>query len=190
MRIIKVLGWVLLGVALGAIAGAALWRSAGSNAPAASPAVSTVPPLTAAPAPAVDSPAPDFSLSGPDGPAGLSDFRGKIVILNFWAPWCEPCREELPLLNRIAEERRDTAVVLAVESGEPESEVLRFVNPLQLTEVRILYDPSGRVRDDYLVRGLPTTFFLDASGVIRRIKVGTLEFSEIDSILSQMGATS
>jgi thiol-disulfide isomerase/thioredoxin len=189
MRTVKVLGWLLLGVALGAIAGVAFWRSAESAAPATRPVTPDIPPLTAAPAPVVDSPAPDFSLSGPDGAvAGLSEFRGKIVILNFWATWCEPCRDELPLLDRVAREDRDFTAVIAVESGEPETEVRLFLDPLNLMDVRILFDPSGRVRDDYLVRGLPTTFFLDAEGIIRRIKIGTLESSEIETILNQMGA--
>ncbi len=190
MRTAKVIGWVLLGIALGAGSGAALWYSSAPGIQASHPAILRTTPLTAAPAPVVESPAPDFSLLDLDGrEIALSDFRGRSVILNFWATWCEPCRAELPLLDRIARENQDSLSVIAVDAGESEAEIRLFVDPLDLTALRILSDPSGTVRDNYLVRGLPTSFFLDSSGIIRRIKIGTLESSEIESILTQMGVT-
>jgi thiol-disulfide isomerase/thioredoxin len=189
LRIAKTVGLLLFGIALGAGAGAAFWYAPIPGAAASQPPAPRTTPLTAAPAPVVDSPAPDFSLSDLTGTeVTLSGLRGKSVILNFWATWCEPCREELPLLDRIAREHQDVLTVIAVEAGEGETEIRRFVDPLGLTAVRILSDPSGRVRDDYLVRGLPTSFFLDSAGVIRRIKIGTMESAEIETILIQTGA--
>jgi thiol-disulfide isomerase/thioredoxin len=187
---VKWIGWLLLGIALGAGAGAALWYTSVPTAPASSPSILRTTPLTAAPAPAVDSPAPDFSLRDLEGRAiQLSDLRGSTVILNFWATLCEPCREELPLLNRIAREYPDTLAVIAVETGEPEADVRSFAEALDLNSIRVLLDPSYQVRDLYLVRGLPTSFFVDSAGFIRRIKIGTLDSAEIESILNQMGAT-
>ena len=188
MRAFKLIGILALGVALGAGAGAALWYApGGSTSTPVSTALRTTP-LTAAPAPVVDAPAPDFSLPGLDGkPAALADLRGTTVILNFWATWCEPCREELPLLDRIARTHAGVLTVLAVETGEPVDEVRAFIDALGLERIRILMDPSGGIGDLYLVRGLPTTFFIDETGVIRRIKIGTLDSAEMESILSQMG---
>ncbi|MBN2084467.1 MAG: TlpA family protein disulfide reductase [Anaerolineales bacterium] len=189
MRAFKLIGLLLLGMALGAGAGAALWYAPGAAATPASPLALGTTPLTAAPAPVVDAPAPDFSLPGLDGKtAALADLRGKIVILNFWATWCGPCREELPLLESIARTHASSLTVLAVETGDPADAVRAFTDALGLERVRILLDPSGGVGDLYLVRGLPTTFFIDETGMIRRIKIGTLDPAEMESILAQLGA--
>jgi thiol-disulfide isomerase/thioredoxin len=189
MRAVKLIGFFLLGVAAGAGAGAALWYAPNASAPSPiAPAPGTTP-LTAAPAPVVDAPAPDFSLPGLDGRmAALADLRGKTVILNFWATWCDPCREELPLLEGIARTYADSLTVIAVETGEPAEEVRAFTNELGLKWIRVLTDPTGRTGSLYLVRGLPTTFFLDPTGMIRRIRIGTLNAAELESTLKQMGA--
>jgi thiol-disulfide isomerase/thioredoxin len=188
MRAFKLIGILLLGAVVGAGAGAAFWYAPG--APASSP-ISPAPgttPLTAAPAPVVDAPAPDFSLPGLDGrTTALADLRGKTVVLNFWATWCDPCREELPLLEGIARTYADSLTVIAVETGEPAEEVLAFTDALGLKWIRVLTDPAGRTGDLYLVRGLPTTFFIDPTGMIRRIRIGTLNAAELESILKQMG---
>jgi thiol-disulfide isomerase/thioredoxin len=188
MRAVKLIGIFLLGVAAGAGAGAALWYAPNASAPSPiAPAPGTTP-LTAAPAPVVDAPAPDFSLPGLDGrTTALADLRGKTVVLNFWATWCDPCREELPLLEGIARTYADSLTVIAVETGEPAEEVLAFTDALGLKWIRVLTDPAGRTGDLYLVRGLPTTFFIDPTGMIRRIRIGTLNAAELESILKQMG---
>jgi thiol-disulfide isomerase/thioredoxin len=191
MRTVVRTGVFILGIALGAGAGAALWYAPESTAPETRAAVVRTTPLTAAPAPVVDSSAPDFSLVDLEGrTAALSYWRGTAVVLNFWATWCEPCREELPLLDRIARTHAPSLVVIAVESGEPEEEVRAFREALNLTSIRVLPDPAGRIGDLYLVRGLPTTFFIDPAGVVRRIKIGTLDSAGLESILDQMGVTS
>jgi len=190
VRIGKWIGWLAAGIALGAAAGVFLWYAAGLPAPASSASMPRTTPLSAAPAPVIDSPAPDFSLKDLEGrTVRLADLRGTAVILNFWATWCDPCRVELPLLDRVARENSSSLAVIAVEAGEPEAEVRSFAGELGLNSIRVLPDPSFGVRDLYLVRGLPTTFFVDSAGIIRRIKIGTLEAAEIDSILNQIGAT-
>jgi cytochrome c biogenesis protein CcmG/thiol:disulfide interchange protein DsbE len=190
MRALKFAGILVLGIALGAGAGAALWYAPNSPLPAASASIVRTTPLTGAPAPVVDSPAPDFSLRDLEGnPAALADMRGTAVILNFWATWCDPCREELPLLDRIARNYGGSLTVIAVETGEPIDEVRSFAKSLGLASIRVVPDPAGQLRDLYLVRGFPTTFFIDSAGIVRRIKIGTLESAEIESILSQMGVT-
>jgi cytochrome c biogenesis protein CcmG/thiol:disulfide interchange protein DsbE len=191
MRAVKLIGMLLLGVALGVGAGAALWYAPGATASTPiAPAPGTTP-LTAAPAPVVDAPAPDFSLTGLDGrTTALADLRGKTVILNFWATWCEPCREELPLLDGFARTYAETLAVIAVETGEPVDAVRTFTDSLGLKWIRVLMDPAGQTGGLYLVRGLPTTFFIDSAGIIRRIRIGTLSAADLESTLKQMGVGS
>jgi cytochrome c biogenesis protein CcmG/thiol:disulfide interchange protein DsbE len=191
MRTLKWLGLLGLGIALGAFAGAAFWYA--PSAPVPTPAAPTLEttPLTAAPAPVVDAPAPEFALRDLEGQTvNLTDLRGTAVILNFWTTWCVPCREELPLLDRIAQDYPGALTVISVDAGEQDSDVRSYVEMLDLAAVRVLLDPTGQVRDLYLVRGYPTTFFIDSAGIIQRIKLGTLESSEIEAILKKMGANS
>jgi thiol-disulfide isomerase/thioredoxin len=191
MRAALRIGLMLIGIALGAGIGAALWFAPSPPPPIAPAAAPRTAALTAAPAPVVAAPAPDFSLADlADQPVSLSGLRGRAVIVNFWATWCDPCRAELPLLDRIAADHADTLTVIGVEAGEPTADVRAFAAELKLSALRILPDPSGRVRDLYLVRGLPTTFFVDAEGVVRRIKIGVLDSAELETILTQMGVIS
>jgi thiol-disulfide isomerase/thioredoxin len=188
MRAALRIALVLVGTVLGAGIGLLLWL-APAAAPSAGPAATVCAgTLTPAPAPVVGSPAPEFSLSDLAGePATLSALRGTAVIVNFWATWCDPCRTELPLLDRIAAEHAGALAVLAVEAGEPAGDVRAFAAELNLSALRILPDPAGRVRDQYIVRGLPTTFFVDREGIVRRMKIGVLDSAEIESILKDLG---
>ncbi len=189
----KILVLLMAGAALGIGAGAAFWF-APDSAPVPSPQAASGQPraaITAAPAPIVGAQAPDFSLPDLQGrPFTLAGASGKAVLINFWATWCDPCREELPLLDGIAKKYPDSLRVFAVETGEPEEDVRAFADSLSLTALTILLDPSLAVRDRYLVRGLPTSFFINASGIVVQIKIGALDSSEIASILSGMGVTS
>jgi cytochrome c biogenesis protein CcmG/thiol:disulfide interchange protein DsbE len=120
-------------------------------------------------------PAPEFSLPLRSGEsAALSDFRGQVVILNLWASWCLPCRAEMPALEAVyAAQRERGLVVLAVNSTHQDSadRAERFVDELGLT-FPILFDADGTVSRRYLLRALPTTFFIDRQGVIREVIVG------------------
>ena len=144
--------------------------------------------LSPAPAPVVGAPAPDFTLPGVDGlPVHLAGLRGSVVILNFWATWCDPCREELPLLDQAAADNK-ALHVLAVESGESPDAVKTFLTTLPLPSVTVLTSPDSKVAWNYLVRGIPTTFFIDRDGTIQNIQTGALDPDELDSILRQLGA--
>ena len=127
----------------------------------------------------VGEPAPDFVLLVLDGePVRLSDFRGKTVVLNFWASWCPPCRAEMPEFQELWEQRGpggpDDLVILAVDFL-PEDTVSAaggFVEEFELT-FPVLFDTSdGDVAQRYGVRGLPATFFIDADGVMRAKNLG------------------
>jgi peroxiredoxin len=140
--------------------------------------------ITPAPAPVQGAPAPDFTATDSEGRAvQLSGLRGAPVLIAFWATWCEPCRIELPGLN----EETPKVTVLAVNYGEDPRTALAYAQALHLDALRIVMDPDLQVRDRYLVNALPTSFLVDRKGIIRLVKIGLLEKSELESALSALG---
>jgi peroxiredoxin len=125
------------------------------------------------PAPQVDFAAPDFSLETLDGEmVNLSDLRGQVVLVNFWATWCPPCRAEMPAIQQVYDRYRDRGfTVLAVDMQESEAEVTAFAEEMDLS-FPILIDGNGRVFSRYRVKALPSTFFVDQAGIIREITIG------------------
>lgn len=121
----------------------------------------------------VGKPAPDFQLQSLDGQAvSLSDFRGKGVLLNFWASWCGPCRYEMPFLQRVYEEWSDQGlVILSVNIGESQPKVKEFMESFNLSFLTLL-DTSEEVALKYNIRAIPSTFFIDKDGIIQDLKVG------------------
>ncbi len=119
--------------------------------------------------------APDFQLDNLDGqPVALSDFRGKPVLVNFWASWCPPCRAEMPFIQDTFADRKwadEGLVVIAIDIGESPSTVREFVKNYGLT-FPVLLDVTRDVSLEYYVRGIPTTFLIDRDGIIREIKIG------------------
>jgi peroxiredoxin len=131
--------------------------------------------------------APGFTLPDVAGnEVSLADFRGQPVIINFWATWCAPCQIEMPELEQAyAERQEDGLVILAVNRDEDRGAVERFFyEEMELTFTPLL-DEEARVNSIYRVVGLPTTFFVDAEGVIRAVHRGVLTPSLIDEYLLQ-----
>ena len=118
-------------------------------------------------------PAPDFELQTMEGvPVQLSDLRGKVVVLNFWATWCPPCRTEMPALQQVYAAYQTRGLeVLAINMQEGSAQATAFARESGLT-FPILTDPEGAVSSRYRVTSLPTTLFLDRQGVIREVAVG------------------
>ncbi len=112
--------------------------------------------------------APDFRLrSFAGGVLALSDFRGQAVVLNFWASWCVPCREEMPILERVwGEFRHRRVAMLGVDVADDFDDAAAFLKRLQITYPNV-YDPEQKRIQTYRVTGLPTTVFLDAQLRIR-----------------------
>lgn len=132
--------------------------------------------------------APDFKLTNLDGQeVSLNGFRGKPVLLNFWAIWCGPCRLEMPFLQEIYEEWTGKGlVVLAVNIQENPTKVKKFVENAGLT-FPVLLSPGNKVPLSYNIRGIPATFLIDADGVIRDIKIGAFSGAgEIESKLAKI----
>lgn len=136
---------------------------------------------------AVGETAPDFrllSLSGEQ--VQLEDFRGQTVLLNFWATWCGPCRLEMPAFQERSETFAGDLKVVAVNFDEPEADVQAFVDELGLT-FEILLDPGAEIQRLYQVRGYPTSYFIDAEGVVRILHIGVMTDGQLDDYLADLG---
>jgi peroxiredoxin len=138
-------------------------------------------------APSVNAPAPDFELKSLAGErVYLSERRGKPVILNFWATWCAPCVLEMPNIQKYYEKFPGQFDVLAVNADESQFDVERFVDDMSLT-FDVLLDPGGKVQQLYQIRGYPSSYFVDALGVIRVQHVGLLTEDRLADYLLQVG---
>jgi len=133
--------------------------------------------------------APDFELEDLDGRTiRLSDHRGQVVLINFWATWCGHCRTEFPIIQTAYESNQEEGfVVLAVNVQDPRESVQSFAQELGLT-FPVLLDPMGRASGSYKARVLPTSYFVDRQGIIVLKKVGAIDRSIIDGVLAQTGA--
>jgi peroxiredoxin len=157
---------------------------------AASGAVSCAPPQTGAQTlpPTgwqIGNLAPDFSLVNPDGKlVSLADFRGQPVLVNFWATWCPSCQLEMPFLQQVNDTWKDKGLImLAIDSGESPAKVKEFFASKGLS-LPVLFDFTGSTSDRYGVSAIPTTFFIDMTGVIRQKMVGA--FPNAKSIETQL----
>ena len=131
--------------------------------------------------------APDFTLTTTDGRnIKLSDYRGKNIIINFWATWCGPCRYEIASLQSIHEKwSKDDVVLLAIDTqdGFDNARSYAKVNGMTFT---IPVDIPGKVAELYGARGLPTSFFINSDGIIKSIKIGP--FLNTDEIEERMAS--
>jgi DsbE subfamily thiol:disulfide oxidoreductase len=111
-------------------------------------------------------PVPHFTLPNLQGEkVNLKDFRGKLLMLNFWASWCLPCREEMPAMERLYQRYKDQGfVILGVNVKDDKKSALSFVRELKIT-FPIAFDPAGEAGLLYGAWGLPTTYLVDAKGI-------------------------
>jgi cytochrome c biogenesis protein CcmG/thiol:disulfide interchange protein DsbE len=125
------------------------------------------------PSPQASFAAPDFSLATRGGdPVTLSSLRGQVVLVNFWATWCPPCRAEMPAIQEVYDKYRDQGfTVLAIDVQESEDQVANFADRNGLT-IPILIDHDGSVSNRYQVKAMPSTFFIDQNGVIQEVTLG------------------
>jgi len=136
----------------------------------------------------VGEPAPEFSLpvvigGEPGSRQSLSALRGKVVLLDFWATWCGPCRQTLPLVERLAQEHRDESfVVLGVNQGESAEQIRRFYANRD-PGYAILSDLDGAVSNEWGVSGLPTLIFVDKSGKLRGSVSGAPSYARLERLL-------
>jgi cytochrome c biogenesis protein CcmG/thiol:disulfide interchange protein DsbE len=139
---------------------------------------------------AVGEPLPDFTLPDLAGvPVTLSQFRGRPLVLTFFASWCHPCEEEMPLLEDAWTEDPDAFGVLAVSYDDLERDSRAFVERLGVTYPAVL-DLDDQVKDAYGVGAIPQTFFVDADGALRDRVFGITSRDALDEPLDALLARS
>lgn len=113
----------------------------------------------------VEGAAPDFTLKSNQGKnMRLEELRGEVVMLNFWASWCGPCRQEMPLMNDIYEDYKDLGfTILAVNVDEDSADADRFLTAVPV-DFPVLYDNESKVSEMYEVDAMPTTVLIDRDG--------------------------
>jgi len=134
----------------------------------------------------IGKPAPDFSIQDHGQTVSLAEFRGKIVVLNFWASWCPPCLEEFPSLAEL--QRQMPGVVVLAVSFDHDPEAYRQYLADNHIGVRSVLDPSERSNLAYGTTRPPETYIIDRSGIIRRKFIGAQDWvsPEITGYLKQL----
>jgi len=120
--------------------------------------------------------APDFVLTDINGKKHkLSDYKGKGVFLNFWGTWCEPCKKEMPAIEKVGKEYKKKGVeILAVNVGESNFQVKNFAKQYHLT-FPIMIDTNKEVQKAYGIDPLPTTFLINSKGRVEEVIIGGLQ---------------
>jgi len=135
-------------------------------------------------------PAADFTLTDLNGRTqSLNDYRGKIVLLNFWATWCKPCTTEMPAMQSAYDRLRDEGfVVLAVNELEDDEKVREHIREYKHT-FPVLMDRENRVANLYGVYGLPVSVFIDEAGIVQAyVKGGLLTEQKISEEIARIRA--
>ncbi|MFO0635343.1 MAG: TlpA disulfide reductase family protein [Nannocystaceae bacterium] len=143
--------------------------------------------------------APDFEVQDLQGnPVKLSDFRGKFVVLNFWATWCPPCITEWPQVHQLGQRLagRDDVVVIALSIDEKLELVEPFLERMSMaqTPVRVLWDPNGKVHTDFGTTKLPDTYFVDETGRVVQAYINTRKWGSptavqcVESMIGRAGS--
>lgn len=133
--------------------------------------------------PKVGDHAPDFTLTMIDGSkVSLADLRGEVVVLNFWATWCGPCREELPLLDAYYNVQKPHGLrVFAVEDQDESSVPLARLKPFL---AHLTMQSARKIKGDYVpLGGFPTNYVIDRAGVIRYAKANAFDLDELNAVL-------
>lgn len=130
--------------------------------------------------------APEFVVADLEGnEVRLSDFRGKLVVLNFWATWCEPCITEWPQLSQLAERlaERDDVVVLAVSVEEDPAAIPPFLKQMALsdTQVKVLWDATTTLHKEFGSENIPDTYLVDEQGRVTDVFINTREWGSPDA---------
>lgn len=112
----------------------------------------------------------------------LKQYRGKVVLINFWATWCPPCRAEMPSMQRLKTKMAGKPfVILAVDMGETEAEVKAYIRQIK-TDFTVLLDKDGRALKAWNVFAFPTSYVVDAQGKIRYGLYGASEWDAADKV--------
>ncbi len=135
----------------------------------------------------VNQPAPELTLFDLDGnEVSLTDFRGEVILVNNWATWCPPCREEMPEFKAYYDKYKDQGFqVIAIEAGEPETEVRNFVEQAGLDFV-ILLDPENKSLITFQHSSLPNSFVIDRKGNLRLAWLGAINGPTLEKYVTPL----
>ena len=112
----------------------------------------------------------------------LKAYRGKVVLINFWATWCEPCRDEMPSLQRLRARLSNLPfTILAINMGESEEKAASFLKPLDI-DLKVVFDKDTSAAKQWKVRTLPATFVIDTKGNIRYSLLGEAQWDSRDFV--------
>jgi cytochrome c biogenesis protein CcmG, thiol:disulfide interchange protein DsbE len=141
-------------------------------------------------APGVGTPAIAFELKSMDGkPVTLANFRGKPLMINFFASWCDPCREEMPLINELATKAgKDGYGVLGIAVEDTRAAIMQYAQEAKLV-FPIALDLNSTVKRAYRIFGPPATFFIDGQGTIRDVVIGPITPERAREGLKKAGAS-
>jgi cytochrome c biogenesis protein CcmG/thiol:disulfide interchange protein DsbE len=122
----------------------------------------------------VGTPVPEIRVESLGGKAiGIGDYRGKVVLLDVWASWCGPCKQELPMLDDMAKRLRGDGIeVLAVSIDQERANVVQFLKARSRWSLTIAHDPKGTIADRLAPEKMPTSYIIDRAGTIRYVNVG------------------
>ena len=131
----------------------------------------------------LNAPAPDFTVQDAGQRVSLHDFRGKVVVLNFWATWCPPCVDEMPSLVALQTrpEVKNKVQVFAVSLDQDEAAYKKFLNDYRI-DILTIRDASQESTRHYATTGYPETFIIDASGILRRKFIGPVDWTKPEII--------
>ena len=131
--------------------------------------------------------APDFSLTGFDSrSATLSRLHGHVVIINFWASWCVPCREEAAYLEQTWRKYKDKGVIfIGVDYVDTEKEALAYIKEFDITYINGP-DIGTRISQAYNIQGVPETYYVAKNGELRGMHIGPLKSPELDNKIEEL----
>ena len=130
-------------------------------------------------------PPPDFLVPTQHGAQPLSHFRGKPVVINFWASWCPPCTDELPYFERIQRAYGDKITIITVSNEEP-GVARAYLRSRHLADLPLVEDPAGKVFAAYKIPPIPDTIVLNSAGEVSYVSKGGLSWSELQDAVEQV----
>lgn len=177
-----VIGMGLIAVGVAAMAFVTMSRSA----PASDPLAGPVRDDAVVPA-SVEYPAPELTLSDLNGQShSLADYRGQVVLVNLWATWCPPCRQEMPALQSFYEQYAERGfVIIAIDDGDPAADVSAFAEEYALT-FPVWLDPQYTSERAFSTMSLPSSFVIDREGIIRLQWVGAIERRSLETYVAPL----